>query len=180
MFIIIIIIVLCFLAAQKEFFKLVEHFWATLLYITNVCSVHYCTRNRNLPHFSSLHTLSESFAIILLYEYNNQRLVKQMNSTWFCFFYQLNFQQFQAILDGEVMLHFPHIMPGKEKNESGTWQQCIQTMYILSSPLQRVRRALLVTNRYGSVARTSYYRFSWTIHVQLNSVSHMKISQRKM
>ena len=81
-----------FLSAQnvKEFFKLVEHSWASLL---NIFSTITC--DRKLPYFSPLHT-RQMVLSLLLYEYNDQSLVKQMFMIFV--FSHMDFQQFQAIL----------------------------------------------------------------------------------
>ena len=44
----------------KEFFKLVEHLWPSLLIMSAYCII----GNRNMPHFSPLH--ARSFALISL------------------------------------------------------------------------------------------------------------------
>ena len=52
--------------------------------------------NKNLPHFIPLY--ADCFGITNIYEYKDHSLLKQIDMT--LLFYQLNFQQFQAILGG--------------------------------------------------------------------------------
>lgn len=64
----------------KQFFKLVEQLWASMLIMSAQCTIW----TRPLPHFSPLHT--DSFALVLLYEYKEQKeqsLVKQIDTIFF-------------------------------------------------------------------------------------------------
>lgn len=71
--------------------------------------------NRNLDHFSPLHTMSDIALPSLLFKCKVQILVKLMSRIFFCF--QLNFQQFQTSLGGNKWWQrseFYQLSPEKE------------------------------------------------------------------
>ena len=81
-----------FLSVQqvKEFFKLVEHLWASLLVMSAQCNIW----NKNFLHFSPLHT--ESFSLTFSgSEFGKTNM--HIYIFFFFLFYWLNFQQSQII-----------------------------------------------------------------------------------